>query len=274
VFWITLLLLSINWVAPQAVQWLALPLLIGGLIFPGIPHGAVDHVLDGSAPSSPRQWVKFIALYVSIMIAIVAVWWASPTIGLIAFLAYSAWHFGETDLKHWGIYTPVMASVYGVSLLGFILGTHPTALSQYVNALGLPLINFSDFTPVLAVFVVGLIGPVFRVPRKALPSYFLTLSVIALGTMLPLLLTFALYFVGLHSWRAWRHLRSGLKYSDRKLIRAAAPFSIAAYAFIAAFALALYTMDLPFEGLPSAIFLFLAAVSAPHIWMMHGFYGK
>jgi len=274
VLWLTILLFGVHLIVPQATQWLALPLLIGGLIFPGIPHGAVDHVLDGSAPSSPRHWLTFIAVYISIMIAIVGVWWASPAVGLVAFLGYSAWHFGETDLKHWGVYNPLLAWGYGLSMLGFLLGSHPGELSLYLHALGLPLIDFSPYAPALAICILGIILPLFKLPRKALASYLLTVIVVAIGVALPLLLTFALYFVGLHSWRAWRHLRAGLQYSDRQLLRAAAPFSLAAYVFIAAFVLALYTLDLPFEGVPAAIFLFLAAVSAPHIWMMHGFYGK
>lgn len=274
VFWLALILLGLQFISPQATQWLALPILVGGLIFPGIPHGAVDHVLDGSAPSAPGQWIRFISLYIAIMLAVVALWWVSPVAGLLLFLAYSAWHFGETDLKHWQAYAPGTAWIYGLSLLGFILGTHPAALAGYLHALGLPLIDFQAYGPVVFLFVAGLASPLPKISKDRLPSYFMTLAVLAIGIALPLLLAFALYFVGLHSWRAWRHLRTGLQLSDRQLLRAAAPFSIGAYLFVLAFAATLYFVDLPFTGIPSAIFLFLAAVSAPHIWMMHGFYRK
>ncbi len=274
VFWLALLLLGLQFISPQATQWLALPLLVGGLVFPGIPHGAVDHVLDGSAPTAAGQWIRFIGMYIGIMFAIVALWWVSPVVGLLFFLAYSAWHFGETDLKHWKVYGPGMTWVYGLSILGFILGTHPAELSGYLHALGLPLIDFQSYKPFVLLFSAGLLLPVWKIGPDRLRSYTLTISVVAIGIALPLLLAFALYFVGLHSWRAWRHLRSGLQMTDRQLLRAAAPFSLGAYLFIFAFIALIYFQWLPFQGIPAAIFLFLAAVSAPHIWMMHGFYRK
>jgi len=272
VFILAFLFFALQWIAPQATQILALPVLIGGLLFPGIPHGAVDHVLDGSAPDSPGRWLRFIAVYIAIMLAIVALWLLSPVVGLLLFLAYSAWHFGETDLKHMQAYHPGLAGVYGVSLLGAILLSHPEELAVYLHALGLPVIEFLTYQPLLLLLGLGMLLPVSRIPATRFSSYIRTLAIVALGAALPLLLAFALYFVGLHSWRAWRHLRSGLNLSDRQLLRAAAPFSIGAYLFAGAFVVLLYFQVLPFEGVPAALFLFLAAVSAPHIWMMHGFY--
>ena len=274
VIWLAFLLLGLQLISPQATQWLALPLLVGGLVFPGIPHGAVDHVLDGAAPTATRQWIRFIGMYIGIMFAIVALWWVSSLVGLLFFLAYSAWHFGETDLKHWQAYAPGRVWVYGLSILGFILFSHPVELADYLNAMGLPLIDFQSYGPLLLIFSAGMLFPAQKISAERLSSYILTLSVVVIGVALPLLLAFALYFVGLHSWRAWRHLRSGLQMTDRQLLRAAAPFSLGAYLFIFGFMALIYFQWLPFQGIPAAIFLFLAAVSAPHIWMMHGFYRK
>ncbi|NBB89254.1 MAG: beta-carotene 15,15'-dioxygenase, Brp/Blh family [Bacteroidetes bacterium] len=272
--WASILLVFIHQLLPAATHLIALPLLGAGLIFPGIPHGALDHVLEGKPPSKTAHWLQFIGIYVGIMLAIVGLWWLSPELGLALFLLYSAWHFGETDLKHWAIKSTSTSWIYGLSSLGFILGTHPVELIQYLQALG---VSVSETPPIwisLLLFAPGLAFPLQNIPRDRIPSYIKTIVILTLGTALPLLLAFALYFVGLHSWRAWRHLRTGLQMSDRRLLQHAAPFSIGAYLFLALFALAIYCDILPFEGLPSAIFLFLAAISAPHIWMMHSFYGK
>lgn len=272
--WASILLVLIHQFSPGATHFIALPLLGAGLIFPGIPHGALDHVLKGSPPTKAIHWLQFIGIYVAIMGAIVGLWWLSPELGLVLFLLYSAWHFGETDLKHWAVKSTSTTWIYGLSALGFILATHPVELIEYLQALG---ISVSVTPPIwLAIFLCapGLALPLRSLPRSRMPSYVKTIAILALSTALPLLLAFALYFVGLHSWRAWQHLRSGLQMSNRRLLQHAAPFSICAYLFLALFALAIYYDILPFEGLSSAIFLFLAAISAPHIWMMHSFYGK
>ena len=49
--WASILLVLIHQFLPAATHLIALPLLGAGLIFPGIPHGALDHVLEGKPPT-------------------------------------------------------------------------------------------------------------------------------------------------------------------------------------------------------------------------------
>jgi len=274
--WLAAALLLLYQFAPAAVEVAAWPLLILGLIFPGIPHGAVDHVLEGKGGVSGPALVRFIGSYLGIMALVVGLWWLSPLVGLSLFLLYSAWHFGETDLKHWKSYTAPSAGIYGLSLLGFLLATHPQEMVEYLSALGITEVQSLTAIFWISVRVISVFGILWtgrRVHPERMGSYMATVMLLLLSVFLPLILAFALYFIGLHSFRAWGHLKSGLSLSTPELFRLALPFSVGAYALLAALAAAIYFLDLPFTGLSSAVFIFLAAVSAPHIWMMHGFYG-
>ncbi|MDP2189184.1 MAG: beta-carotene 15,15'-dioxygenase, Brp/Blh family [Sphingobacteriaceae bacterium] len=260
-------LLQQLWPAANAV---VLPVLLGiGLLFPGIPHGAVDHLLDFKNSALPL----FVGKYVAIMLAVVLLWWQWPTLALLGFIGYSAWHFGQTDAKVWGQKQPWWAITYGVTALGFILLSHPTELQQHISALGSGLMVPQGPTAALFLGMLLLLLPVF-LPKKHRIGYGVTALVVLGGALLPLLPAFGFYFIGLHSWRGWRHLQQGLGMSHADLFKKALPFSTAAWLLFIGLGIAAATFDLSFEGWIPAFFVFLAAVSAPHIVMMHRFYGR
>jgi len=268
---VVLLLLALcvllQWLRP-AVNELLLPVLLAlGLIFPGIPHGAVDHLLAVKPTALPL----FIAKYVAIMLAVVFLWWQMPSIALLAFLSYSAWHFGETDAKLWGQTHAFWAWSYGVSALGFLLFSHPVSLQYYFTALGTQLVVPQHLGIALFFGLMLLFLSIF-VPSQSKTAYWLSFAVIIGGSALPLLAAFGFYFIGLHSWRGWRHLQKGLAISHRQLFIKALPFSLAAWVLFIGLGVASQWFDLSFNGWVPAFFVFLAAVSAPHILSMHYFY--
>ncbi len=63
-------------------------------------HGAYDHV-----QAKPLREVRigpvwppmFVGLYVTLAGAVVLGWWLFPTVSLVLFLTYSAWHFGSAS---------------------------------------------------------------------------------------------------------------------------------------------------------------------------------
>lgn len=251
-----------------AVNAVVLPILLGiGLLFPGIPHGAVDHMLELKGDSLPL----FVAKYVGIMLVVVVFWWLAPSLALFAFIAYSAWHFGQTDAKVWNQKQPWWAISYGVAALGYILLSHPAELQQHISALGSGLLVPQGPESALFLGLLLLLLPVF-LPKKHRLGYGITALVVLGGTLLPLLSAFGFYFIGLHSWRGWRHLQQGLGISHAALFKKALPFSTAAWLLFVGLGIAAATFDLSFEGWIPVFFVFLAAVSAPHVVMMHRFY--
>jgi len=97
---------------------------------------------------------------------------------------------------------------------------------------------------------------------------FLTLTYLLLTSLLPLLLSFEIYFVGQHSMHGWLHLATGLKEGSFNLRSKSLPFSFAGAILILYFLL--------FAG-PSYVvvfFIILSCMSIPHVFSMHRFYAK
>ena len=62
-------------------------------------------------------------------------------------LIYSAWHFGQTDVKNWGFSNSLLAFGWGVSLLAFLFGTHFNEFNYILSIIGvqpLPMVNDID----------------------------------------------------------------------------------------------------------------------------------
>jgi lycopene beta-cyclase len=259
-------------------QWLIFaggPLLILGMIFPGIPHGALDHYIGPEGQLKGLKLLKFVFFYLLFMALVLLIWQASPVLGVSLFLLYSAWHFGETDMRHWGAFRISSAWLQGIFALGFILCTHPAEWQAYLLALGFPA-SFSFPAQILEISGVicgaGLLGLGVFVPRKSGLSWLNTIAVLAAGIFLPLIPAFALYFIGIHSVRGWMHLRKGLGVGTWSLMKQALPFSMGAYLLFILLLVFDRYFGLSFEGMIPGMFMFLAALSAPHILQMHRYY--
>lgn len=265
---VLLLCLLLQFFAPAVLPALAPWLLAAGLVFPGLPHGAVDHLLHG------RNWPLplFVGFYLLVMLAVVLFWSWQPGWGLLLFLAYSAWHFGETDFNHWHMPQPFAQQLYGWGVLGWILSSHPTEWVYYLQALGVTYVPPTE--PLLWLSGVVLLWTGLLVPAHRMRSYAATVLVLLAGAFLPLLLAFGFYFLGLHSRRGWQHLQIRLQLSQRELFKKALPFSLGGWLSFAGLGLAAQFYPLSFDGWIPAFFVFLAAVSAPHIVLMSKLYRR
>lgn len=268
-----LLLLVQAWL-PSAVVVISQILLALGLLFPGIPHGAMDHVLTLPNHRITRKTWPFIAKYLGIMGLVMGLWMLSPALGLLLFIGYSAWHFGETDFREWRSFQGVPALLHGLGLLLFMLGTHWSTFVPYLQAYGLSAYSLSasttDGIPVLGAQFL-LIAGTFIAPEKRM-AWAKTMVVLLLGAFLPLLAAFGLYFIGLHSSNGWRHIKQEHGFSTRKMIRLAFPFTALSFVGMALFAGIMYALGYTWSTGWPVFFVFLAAISAPHIWYMHRFY--
>jgi lycopene beta-cyclase len=277
--WVLLLLTCCLWLgnslAPEYFEPLGWGLLIGGLVFPGIPHGAVDHLLGLKAIDHWKKWLGFVLGYLGIMAVVIVLWLIAPVLGLLGFLLYSAWHFGQTDMQQLGIYRGPLNVLQGYGVLAFLLGTHAEE-TQSILRLMLSQPDFSISTPIAAILsltgFVALAIPAFFVAKDKAMEWGLLVFTMVLASQLPLLMAFGIYFVGIHSVKSWMHLQKGLSFSFGKLLLCATPFTLGAFAVGLALYWGLRKFDLPFDQWIPYLFLFLAAISAPHIFYMHKFY--
>ncbi|MFN3529020.1 MAG: beta-carotene 15,15'-dioxygenase, Brp/Blh family [Bacteroidia bacterium] len=264
-----LLSLALNFFNTSFLQKLTPVLLLAGMVFPGLPHGAVDQLLS----SKFRNTLGFITTYVGIMALVILLWLISPMTGLCLFLAYSAWHFGQTDFAHWGLSSGVKSLGYGLGVLGILLLSHIEESLTIIKALGIGA-QWEQPLPRLALSMLLFLIPLTKLKKTTYPSYWFGFIVLVAGSALPLLLAFGFYFIGIHSRRGWQHLEIGLKKTTPQLLQIALPYQLAAWIIFIALAVGSLWFAWSFEGWIPTFFVFLAALSSPHILLMHLFYQK
>ena len=252
--------------------------LFAGLLLVGIPHGAVDHLL---LQTKSFNLVRFIVQYLLIIAGYFVVWYWAPLFSLILFVAYSAYHFGESEMVEinaslYSFAQKVYAFLVGLSILLFIIFSHvETSLLVLHKMNGVDMyINAFDFLAhknlVLALSLVVLI-PIWKFSKQT----FLYLIVLLLaGTQMPLMIAFGLYFVGSHSIHAWGHITTKLKIPNAKLYLQSMPFNLGALFIFAIFLYLQQANAQLIQSYAATFFIFLACLSLPHIVLMHLFYKK
>lgn len=260
----SLLALAINHFAPGYGTNLGIGLLLFFLFLVGIPHGA----LDGFSHARNLKLPAFIARYLGIMALVVLLWLVSPIAGLVFFLIYSAWHFGETDLIEWQRSNAGLSFLWGTLLLGIVLLSHieeVNTMMSYMNVPAWPVESSLAASLVNMMFFLGFMCAFWF--RSA--AWALSLIALALGTQLPLVLSFGVYFVLQHSLTGWGHLRTTENWTHSGMFIKALPFTAGAVIMF----LVIYQFDRSSLWQWSSYFLiFLSALSLPHIYFMSRLY--
>jgi lycopene beta-cyclase len=237
-----------------------------GMAAVGIPHGAVDHLLETGkwdVKVAPIFIVKY--LFLGFMMAVS--WYFVPLIALAIFLGYSSWHFGQADGHKWKLSQP-LSFLWGASVLAYILGTHLPETNQILDIMGgfKWTLSCNAFI-LLPWFILSLF-------RKNL-GFAITLIWIAIAAKLPLVLSFALYFIGQHSIIAWNDIRNHLAISNSRLWLKSLYFHAAAWIFLLCFMfywLPSYPNDE--AKLWATFFIFISCISFPHAFYMNVMYRR
>lgn len=241
-----------------------------GLLFIGIPHGALDHLIGVFPNGSKKITFKFILAYLSLMLIILLIWIYAPLIALLFFILYSAWHFGQAETQNWNISSNFISFVWGIILLSSLFLIHFDEFREILSILGIELVENSKIHYQLIGNSI-LIIPLFYALVKRHIEWLVILIFLFLSNYESLLLTFGLYFVFQHSRIGWKHLKSKLQKSNFKMFKEALPFNLGA---ILLYLTSVYVLKLnPEEGL-AYFFIFLSAISFPHVLFMHVFYQK
>lgn len=264
----SLIFLLCEYLGLVLLNWIILAI---GMIVIGIPHGAMDHVLN-----IPKRSIISLSLFILGYIAkgmiMFAIWIISPIVGLITFLLYSMWHFGQAEYEQENVHNVGLIFLRGFAVLSFILGTHIPETNVIINALSIPSIpdsaGFLTSSLLSESSILLLLMTVFIQPRK---STLLSTASLLMGIFLPLLQAFGVYFVLHHSVLGWNHLKQGLQKTHMQLWQLSAPFSITAIGILFLFFInSGYTIT----GFAPLFFVFLSCLSFPHVLEMHSFYGS
>lgn len=262
------------------------------LLASGIPHGALDHLVEQQRSVRARQSFSmpfFIVKYLLLIAAYGVLWLVSPVASLVLFLLISAWHFGETDLDT----VPATLSwtlarfVTGGWVLTFILLIHSAEATPIIarivwgNRLTMQVWTFltTHTLPVLAgqagLLLALVLLAAWQRPASISVSRLGRLAVVLLLTYpLPLLPAFILYFCGWHALSSFGTIQTYLKLPAYSLKSAwtlwwqAMPLTIAAFVFLATCTVVWQTYVPTLDPIP-VLFILLSTITLPHISVMH-----
>ena len=241
--------------------------LLVGLIAVGIPHGAVDHLIEIGKWES-RKVPMFIIKYLMLSALMGICWYFFADAALLIFILYSAWHFGQADGELWK-FNRAISFLWGAFLLLYILGTHTVETNTILQSIGATEFLFS--LPSWIVFP----WLIWSLIQKKY-AFTITLLWLSVSTQLPLLLAFGLYFIGQHSLTSWKHISTTLNQSNRNIWFHSLPFQIGAWLILIAFFYLWPTEGLyNFEMLDKfgIFFIFISCISFPHVITMNMLYG-
>jgi Brp/Blh family beta-carotene 15,15'-monooxygenase len=247
--------------------------LIAGLFLTiGVSHGALDHLTDSGSKDN-RALVRFVAVYLFKAGLFGLLWMLLPVVALVLFLLYSAWHFGQADFKEWGRKEDWKAFVWGALIIADILLLHPSETLSIISG----MVGFSigddqmaspgHFTATSGILAGAVVAfSVLFVAFERSGKMFLTLSYIIVGTALPLLIAFGIYFTAQHSLNSWKQLKSGLGETYSRLWIRSLPFGLGGALLIFTF------VFFGGSGYAATLFIVLSCLSIPHVIRMHRFY--
>ena len=235
-------------------SWVEL-LAFAGVVTIGLAHGAVDPLLARSGES-----LTFYLTYLAAAVAVLAVWWLSPTVALLGFLTASVVHFGNGDANDLAGRSPGSILARGAMVVFLPLVLHTSEVAPIIGALGVTATTWGPLEG--AALAIPLVGWNLLSARRS--GLFAVVDVLVLAVafaVLPPLVSFSLYFT---AWHAVGHFRDLRHLDRRKLARHAVLGCVVSWAAIALFAWATARWVVP-DARWAAVFGFLSAVSAPHM---------
>jgi len=273
---LSILMLLIYKTTPPIFNWIQIIMFTIGMFLVGIPHGAVDHLLEtGNLQSGIKP--GFVMNYLGLAFLNLILWFFFPIGALFFFIAYSAWHFGETDMKEWAHkkINALMNITWGIMILSIILLGHvaeTNSILANMNTLEIPISNVMGKQISVMLAFVGMIWALLE------KKWMMILSALTLlvSIELPLITSFGLYFIGQHSMNGWSHLKQGMKVNNSALYLKALPFTIGALVLFVVFIFLLrnnYIANIN-ENLITIFFVFISCISFPHVMAMNKFYKK
>ena len=252
--------------------------LISVLLLVGIPHGSLDYLLINNYKTS---LVSFIVKYLLIIAAYLILWWFLPSISLIIFLIFSCIHFGESEIEEIGASMNSTLSVLnafflGLSVLCFIIFTHVhESFSIIDNMIDLTNISIPEIRWNATFFATLSLAYIFAqsfFSRKI--KYWGLIFLLIIGSLVPLIAAFGLYFIVQHSINAWEHLKNGLSTNNISLYKKALPYTMGAVLLFLIIVILYNNVRFEIDQIISLFFIFLASISLPHVILMHGFYAN
>lgn len=280
-------LLSLGGLTPLASTLIAVVLIL----LVGIPHGAADHRIFQELYThlhGRSALVLFYLAYLGLMAFVFLLWYFLPVVSFWVFIFLSSYHFGQgnfTYLSGESWRTKGLFLVWGIWVIAVpVLLNYNEArpvLTTLLNS-DLPLLSSTIIkTTVLSLTTIVIVWLLFTASQTTVQLLIKELfTLLALGLMFwftPLFLSFAIYFALWHAlpsaldqitflWQQkttitlWRYCKTVL------------PFSLLALAALGGIAWWMPEEDM--SGYWSWFFMFIAAVTLPHMLLLDRVYQR
>lgn len=291
-----ILLIIQQFTQPLSVQ-LQFIIFLVGIVLVGIPHGAADLlVATKNTGQKEKTFSKllFFINYLGRLFLFAAILWLFPFAGILLFIVFAAYHFGETDLYQFktdSIAGKLFVISYGIVILGIILLHHFVEVKPILLLLD-PGLKYESFITGLEKYrytILSFCGLFFFVSTF---FYFFTdtgnldnqgkflvqfLFILVILYNLPLVLGFTFYFIIWHSVLSLnniiRYLRKDGLLPVSRIAKQISIYSLLAMAGITLFGLSGF-MFINNDTMILYIFLGLAVLTAPHMQIMHDMYSS
>ena len=256
----------------------------------GIPHGAIDNIIYLSSNKITRT--RFYLIYILTIIIYCFFWWLTPIISLIFFLLLSSYHFGESQLVDYSFVNKkkVIYLFWGFALITTLIFYNNNELLSLSNQ----FIDTQKFNQVFNALIFNYIFYFSNVVIISLLVYenyklsisnqhlmneiFLLILIHITFYLFPIIISFTLYFIFLHSVKVLKQEFDYLKslQSDLnliKFIKLLYPHTLLSIVFLVIF---LLLMNFGFINI--SVFLFsiigISVITLPHAIIMSNFYNK
>lgn len=265
---LTSLFLCFSFLGLDSISW---TILGAGFLVVGLTHGALDH-LTSVRIENKGMLLRFVIKYLFKGALLGVVWMLTPVLALVLFILYSAWHFGQADYIELKKKHNWKSIAWGLGILLNILLLHSSETVKVLDQI--PGLNASTLVAAVPSTVITLCAVltlcftfILAVRERSL-NMLMTVAYVLASGLLPLLISFGIYFVAQHSMNGWRHLISGLEQDFKPLFIQSLPFSMGAALIILLFML---SDTSHYTGI---FFILLSCLSIPHVFSMHHFYRR
>jgi Brp/Blh family beta-carotene 15,15'-monooxygenase len=256
----------------------------------GIPHGAIDNIIYLSSNKITK--VIFYLIYLVTISVYCFFWWIAPIISLIFFLFLSSYHFGESQLVDYSFVNKkrIIYLFWGFALLSTLIFYNNSELLYLSN-------QFADTEKFSQVFNVLIFNYIFYFSnfiivsllvyknyklsisnQQLMNEIFLLILIHITFYLFPIIISFTLYFIFLHSIKVLKQEFDYLKFlqSDLNLlnfIKLLFPHTLLSIVF-----LGIFLLLMNFEFINISVFLFsiigISVITLPHAIIMSNFYNK
>ena len=257
----------------------------------GIPHGAIDNIIFLS--KNNMSSLLFYILYIFSILTYCLSWFIFPLFSLIFFLLLSAYHFGESqmsDYTYFNISKNVIYSVWGTFIISslvyynidelLILSKQSSDMIQFEKIFNVILFKYIFYCSNFILFIILIYESVKHSIsfEQLLNEMFQILLIHITFILFPIVISFTLYFIFLHSLKVLKQEYDYLFATMSNLTLFRFIKLLIPHTSISIFSLIIFLIIIEAGYLDVSLFLFsiigISVITLPHAIIMSNFYHK